>query len=755
MLTDPTPPTHHRNRTLFSDHYLADRLPPRPDWRAFEPEAARTLAAIRAIYDPGFSPPVTFSFEGTVPPTPSPVTFSFDLTRRPDPTPYGDRDPAKRTLDAGEHLAILLPGQDVVGRGSYPQELSLTMPADVNGQITRDNGHASDDSVPAPVAGQSNATAAASSDAAAVPQALYRKILIPTDNSELCHAGIAWGIDLAKAYGSALVGNHVYAARLHDDRFRQLESGLPARFQTSVELAKQRKIHDKLIELGLILISDSFIDLLEKKGARENIAVERKLMEGIHFEQLAKDINSGDYDLVIMGAHGIGQVKHSQLGSVTARVSRLITTDLLVMRQQDRPLQGGTFVMAVDGSAYSYVALRKALRLANDFGARLRVVSAFDPFYHYAAFENIRYVLSEQAGKVFKFEEQEELHNNIIDRGLKKVCEANLMRAEAVAAEFGYAIDTEVLVGKPFSKVLDDAAEHDADLLILGRYGAHHVEGADIGSQAENLLRLTDRNLLMIGAVDAKPYDIPTIEDYEEAPLEWTDDALKLILRAPPFAQGMAKASVEEYAREAGFEVVTLDLLHGALKGLLPASAKHLMGLEAEDRRIAVARQSARSPIEEYAPHESTYRWSDGARRRIEDRVPAFVRPIAILAIERYAREKGIDEITEDVAKDVARRLGYEPDGAADHPSLAWTPEAVERLARVPSFEREMVKAMVETIARADGHAEITFDVADATLAKVRGYYEAAMAGGTGFFADMAEAKAKVAVEAAREGYAL
>jgi nucleotide-binding universal stress UspA family protein len=594
----------------------------------------------------------------------------------------------------------------------------------------------------------------ASVELAARPEPLYRSILIPTDNSELCHAGIDWGIDLATRYGATLVGNHVYAARLHDDRFRQLEVGLPARFQTPVELDKQRKIHDKLIEMGLILISDSFIDLLEKKGAREQVAVERKLMEGIHFEQLAKDINRGDYDLVIMGAHGIGQVRHSQLGSVTARVARLITTDLLVMKHQDRPLAGGVMVMAVDGSAYGYVALRKALRLARDFGAALHVVSAFDPFYHYAAFNNIRFVLSEQAGKVFKFEEQEELHNNIIDRGLRKVCEANLVRAQAVAAELGCPIQTEVLVGKPFSKVIDYVERVDAALLVVGRFGAHHVEGADMGSQSENLLRLAPCNVLMIGATDAKPYDIPVIEEYEEQPLEWTDEALKLVLRAPPFAQGMAKVSVEEYARAAGYEVVTLELLQGALKGLLPSSARHLMGLEAEDRRVAIARQSARSPIEEYAPHESAYRWTDGAKARVDDRVPAFVRPMAILAIERTAREKGLEEITVDVVRDVAVRLGYErEDGAA--PAPTWTAEAEERLQRVPAFERAMVGEMVEVIAATDGHAVITLAVADAALAKLRAYYEAAMAGGSGFFADMAEAKARVAEQAAQDGYRL
>jgi len=44
------------------------------------------------------------------------------------------------------------------------------------------------------------------------------------------------------------------------------------------------------------------------------------------------------------------------------------------------------------------------------------VCSAFDVEYHHVVFHNIKDVLSYQASKVFKFEEQEELHNNIIDK---------------------------------------------------------------------------------------------------------------------------------------------------------------------------------------------------------------------------------------------------------------------------------------------------------------------------------------------------
>jgi len=46
--------------------------------------------------------------------------------------------------------------------------------------------------------------------------------------------------------------------------------------------------------------------------------------------------------------------------------------------------------------------------------------------YHHVVFHNIKDVLSYQASKVFKFRSRKSCHNNIIDKGLLKLCQANL-----------------------------------------------------------------------------------------------------------------------------------------------------------------------------------------------------------------------------------------------------------------------------------------------------------------------------------------
>ncbi|HET7789651.1 MAG TPA: universal stress protein, partial [Gemmatimonadales bacterium] len=471
---------------------------------------------------------------------------------------------------------------------------------------------------------------------------MYREIFVPVDNSQHSDWAVDRALELCRKSEGRVTGNHVYAARLHDVRFRQLETGLPAQFQTPEEIKKQRKIHDKLIEKGLQLIADSFLDALGKKCEAAGVALTRQLLEGINYEEIVNEVNRGagrlpgligfdpnraagydggekvrsdvklgdngrlvaeeedaaarlvgtsgrQYDLVAIGAHGLGRQSFSQLGGVVARALRGIEKDVLIVRD-DRPFDGGRFLVCVDGSSYSYKAMRAALELAAEFGGALYVCSAFDVEYHHVVFNNIKDVLSVQASKVFKFEEQEELHNNIIDKGLLKLCQANIKRAEVMAQEFpDVPIKTQILIGKPFQVIMQWAEEVKPSLLVIARHGAHRIDRTDLGSQAENLVRIAPCNVLMTGTVGIRPEDIPWIEEDGQAGLPWAPDAEVRILRVPPFAQGIARRAVEEYVLERmgekseergeGTPTVTNKWLDEAIAKLLPTHMQLIMGI--------------------------------------------------------------------------------------------------------------------------------------------------------------------------------
>ena len=50
-------------------------------------------------------------------------------------------------------------------------------------------------------------------------------------------------------------------------------------------------------------------------------------------------------------------------------------------------------LLAVDGSPYSFGGLMTGLELGKAFKVPVEVISAFDPYFHYAAFHSISGVL--------------------------------------------------------------------------------------------------------------------------------------------------------------------------------------------------------------------------------------------------------------------------------------------------------------------------------------------------------------------------
>src|SRR5437762_3559764 len=146
---------------------------------------------------------------------------------------------------------------------------------------------------------------------------MYKHIYVPVDNSEHSNRAIDLAVELGRAFGARLTGSHVYAARLHDYRFKQMEYTLPEEYKDENELERQRKIHDSLIAMGLQLISESYLDVMAKKAVDAGLTCERKMIDGKHYKVLIDDTKASDYDLVVIGALGMGAAKDSQLGSVT------------------------------------------------------------------------------------------------------------------------------------------------------------------------------------------------------------------------------------------------------------------------------------------------------------------------------------------------------------------------------------------------------------------------------------------------------
>src|SRR5918996_1979084 len=351
---------------------------------------------------------------------------------------------------------------------------------------------------------------------------MYKHIYVPVDNSDFSNRAIDLAVELGKAVEARLTGIHVYAARLHDYRFKQMEYTLPEEYKDENELERQRKIHDSLIAMGLQLISDSYLDVMAQKAQASGLAFERKMIDGKHYKVLIEDTVASDYDLVVMGALGMGAVKDSQLGSVTERYVRKVSRDTLVVRNTDAlKEQQGAIVVCLDGSPQSFQGLKVGIALARALGRPLQAIAVYDPYLHYAMFNGIVGVLNEKASKIFRFKEQEQLHEEIIDTGLAKIYQSHLEIARKLAAEGGVDLSITLLDGKCFEKILTFARKEQPWLLVLGRVGVHSDENeVDLGSNTENLMRLAPCNVLLTGGKFYPPLDVKA-----EEIISWTEEA--------------------------------------------------------------------------------------------------------------------------------------------------------------------------------------------------------------------------------------
>ena len=522
---------------------------------------------------------------------------------------------------------------------------------------------------------------------------MYKSIYVPVDNSDHSNRAVACAVEMGKAFSAKLVGCHVYAARLHDYRFRQMEYTLPEEYLDEVELERQRKIHDSLITMGLKLISDSYLDGMSRLCTESGLEFEPRMMDGKHHTEILNDLSGSAHDLVVIGALGIGRARDSVIGSVCERVARQADRDVWVVKhvpEAGEP-ERDTILGGVDGSPQSFGALMTAIDLARTFGKKVEAIAVYDPYLHYSVFNGIVNVLTEQAAKVFRFEEQNQLHEEIIDTGLAQIYQSHLEIGERMGAEAGVAIKKTLLDGKPFQKILDHARKTNPWLIVLGRIGVHSPgDERGLGSNVENILRGAPCDVLL-----STRLEVPRLDVRAEETVRWTPEAEARMTHVPEQVKGIARTGVLRLALEKGHSVITSAVIDEAMDRFMPKSASNATKALAEAVALERAKtgpvsmcrscgvaatqsnpvcctvcgatdfeEISREMIERIAEvegglqEETTYdgrklRWSEDARKGLWTMKNAYQRRRVKARVEKRARMMKLDAITLDFARQV------------------------------------------------------------------------------------------------------
>ncbi len=139
---------------------------------------------------------------------------------------------------------------------------------------------------------------------------MFEKILVPLDGSEHSIKALEMAVQIALKFDGKITLMHIYSI-----------GGLaisPTPVQEFIEAIRR---------VGAGILTDG-----ENRVKAEGVQAETLLIEGHAVEQIVKTCREGRFDLIVIGARGLGRMKKMLLGSVSEGVTRHACCPVLVVK---------------------------------------------------------------------------------------------------------------------------------------------------------------------------------------------------------------------------------------------------------------------------------------------------------------------------------------------------------------------------------------------------------------------------------------
>jgi nucleotide-binding universal stress UspA family protein len=205
--------------------------------------------------------------------------------------------------------------------------------------------------------------------------------------------------------------------------------------------------------------------------------------DSIH-EAIREQASSRGADLLVIGSHGRSGFKRLLLGSVAERVIRHAPCPTMVVPARahdvapEGPIRYRTILCPVDFSEHSIRAIEYAVNLAEESDAVLRVLHVLPPLS----------------------DDLHELEASFAD--LRSQIEGDRLRrlSELIPADAATycTVHTALRQGAVHREILAAAAEHPADLIVMGGLGRGALDAAIFGSNTARVVRAACCPVLVI-----------------------------------------------------------------------------------------------------------------------------------------------------------------------------------------------------------------------------------------------------------------
>ena len=170
-----------------------------------------------------------------------------------------------------------------------------------------------------------------------LPKVEVKKILYATDLSESARYAFAYALSLAKLYGARITFLHVLPevsevmdshiiGYISEDRWEEIKA------QHSID-AREALIGKKRDSAAAKAVLDQFSEDAKNEQEGSDFLTDEVIVEkGNPVEQILKQAEDKNCDLIVMGTHGQGTLADVMIGSTARRVLRRSKKPVLVVR---------------------------------------------------------------------------------------------------------------------------------------------------------------------------------------------------------------------------------------------------------------------------------------------------------------------------------------------------------------------------------------------------------------------------------------
>jgi nucleotide-binding universal stress UspA family protein len=193
-----------------------------------------------------------------------------------------------------------------------------------------------------------------------------RKILVPTDFSQLAVCSFRFATQLAERCGAAVVLLHVVE-----------ESGHYSMSSTGEVL---RNVMDDVFTLKMMQKGRSRLAELVESNANAAIPVRYQVQAGNPAQVITEFVDNERIDLVVMGASSANWLDRLLIGSTTEQVVQKASCPVITLKCNiEKVSQLQHIVFALDPDEYQPLVVEELLKLQSLLGARLHVLLVNTP----------------------------------------------------------------------------------------------------------------------------------------------------------------------------------------------------------------------------------------------------------------------------------------------------------------------------------------------------------------------------------------